>query len=844
MKIFYFLMTGFVFLSSVIAREKTKKPEGSEVTSLLPACAREGLDDRWQDQASISNPEAAAPSSPLTLWYRFPAKSWNEALPIGNGRLGAMIYGGVADERLQLNEDTLWPAGAKIPTKPEAAAALPEIRKLLFAGKNLEATALIQKSWVAGKGVGSYETLGDLLLESPGVDSVTNYQRRLDLNNGLVSVEYRSQGVQYRREIIASAPAAAIIVRFTADQPGHINLRMTLKREANATCITDPSDPRSILLKGTVEAPKNSESTPLNFAARATVLAEKGTVKNSNGILNVINADAVTLVIAARSDYNIGASPRGKDPIAACTQTIRAVEAKSWPLLLSEHQMDYRKLFGSFTIDLGKGSPELASLSTDERLRRYAAEGSKPDPELEAMTAQFGRYLLISSSRPGSMPANLQGRWCWQLRAPWNGDYHNNINVQMNYWPAEVTGLGSCHLPLIDLLDLIALNGAKVAKEQYQSGGWVAHLNSDIWGYAGMGAVPFSVWQVGGVWLSLHAWEHYQFTDDRDFLEKRGWPLMKGAARFTIDTLVEAPIGTPVAGKLVTSPSFSPENRFLLPDGKEAALCYGPTMDLMLIHELLSACVQAASILNRDEEFKQECQRTLAKLAPLQISPTTHGIQEWPLDYPESDPTHRHVSNLFGLFPGSMMTSADPQMMEAARNSLIRREGDKIQSTGWGMAWRLCLWARAGGGEQAYQYYRGLIGGHLLPNLFNGHKNNQVDKAKFQIDGNFGATAGVAEMLLQSHLQVEKSEGKTPEFLLQLLPALPKAWAEGSVTGLRARGGFSISETWKQGVLTQAVISSEKGGRCEVCYQGKTVKVEVLPGKTVTVDGVLFKPKW
>ena len=481
------------------------------------------------------------------------------------------------------------------------------------------------------------------------------------------------------------------------------------------------------------------------------------------------------------------------------------------------------------SIDLGETAA--AKLPTDERIRR--SQDGEPDPALSALLFQFGRYLLISSSRPGDMPANLQGLWAWQMNAPWNADYHTNINVQMNYWPAEVANLSECHLPLFDLMEGLVKPGERTAKAHYGARGWVVHHLTDAWGHTAPADGIWGVWPMGAAWLSLHPWEHYRFSGDREFLAKRGWPLMKGAARFLLDFLIEAPPGTPIAGKLTTSPSHSPENAFLTHDGQRSSFTYGATMDIMLIREVLQNCIAASKALGVDAGFRTECEAALAKLQPIVISPATGRIQEWVEDYREPDPKHRHVSHLFGLFPGTLISPATPDLMDAARKVLETR-GDG--GTGWSLAWKVSFWARLRDGDRAHRLLQNLLApmdpsnvgykgaGGSYPNLFGACP-------PFQIDSNFGATAGIAEMVLQSH-----EIAPDGAVIIDLLPALPKAWPDGSVKGLRARGGFTVDITWKNQRLVSAVIRSDHGAPVRVVSGTTSVSPRIEAGASWTFN--------
>jgi alpha-L-fucosidase 2 len=784
-----------------------------------PALERANLNARWEDRATFSGETADVPEGRHTLWYRQPAKVWEEALPLGNGRLGAMVFGGVTDERLQLNEDSLWDGYSLDTSNPNALKVLPQVRKLLFEGKNKEAEALAGANMMGRPaGVRPYQSLGELLMETPLAGPVSAYRRTLDVTTAVATVSYTQDGTTYTREWLASAPAGLIVGQFTASKPKSLNLRLTLKRQKDAKCLAHPAAGNAILLRGQIDCKDaKGEQRGLRFAAEVMALAKGGKVTNDNGILTVSDADSVTLFIAGETSF------RGGDPEKLCEGNLTKAAATTMDALKAAGIADYQALAGRVAIDLGSAGAAVDALPTNERLGRI--KQGQPDPGLVATYFQYGRYLLISSSRPGGLPANLQGIWAWQMNPPWNADFHTNINVQMNYWPAEIANLSECHLPLFDLMDGLVKPGGRVAEVNYGARGWVVHHLTDPWGFAAPADGLQGIWPVGSAWLAEHPFEHYQFTGDKEFLAKRGWPLMKGAARFMLDFMVEAPAGTPVAGKLVTNPSYSPENTFFMPDGKtHAVFTYGATMDIMIAHELLTNCILASKILNTDAEFRKECETALAKLAPVRISPTTGRILEWIDDYKECEPNHRHTSHLYGLHPASMITSATPELFEAARKVLLGR-GDG--GTGWSLAWKINMWTRLHDGDHAFILLTNLLKNKTLPNLFDDH-------APFQIDGNFGATAAIAEMLLQS--QIRDAKGT---FELQLLAALPKAWPTGSVKGLCARGGFVVDLAWQDNQLTQARIVSKLGGPLKLQAGAHTATIDTKPNQIITLDGSL-----
>ncbi|HVE16105.1 MAG TPA: glycoside hydrolase N-terminal domain-containing protein, partial [Chthoniobacterales bacterium] len=677
---------------------------------------------------------------------------------------------------------------------------------------------------------------------TPGAGATDSYLRTLDLGTAIAGVSFASGGVHFQRETFSSAPAGVIVARYVADKPGAISLRMTLRRERDAQCTSVPNDPRSILLEGQV-ARKDESGTDrgMRFAAQVTAIADGGTVTNEGGKLTISRANAVTLLIAGATSYpgfkkvseSLAKDISGKsfsstdasspNPVAICADKIAAAAKSDYAALRSQHIADYQGYFNRVSLTLGPPNTADEQLPTNERLAALKNKGNT-DPGLVALYFQFGRYLLISSSRPGGMPANLQGIWAWQMDPPWNADFHTNINVQMNYWPADTTNLAELQMPLFDLMDSLVVPGEHVAKVQYGAGGWVVHHLTDPWGFTAPADGLQGVWPMGSAWLARHPWEHYEFTGDKKFLAERAWPLMKGAARFILDFLVEAPAGSPVAGKLVTNPSYSPENSFVLPNGEVAQFTYGATMDLMIVRELLTNCIAASKTLGVDDALRKECEAALAKLAPVRISPSTGRILEWIDDYKETDPHHRHTSHLYGLYPGDTINSSTPDLMAAARKVLEAR-GD--EGTGWGLAWKINMWTRLRDGDHAYILLSNLLREKTFPNLFDAHP-------PFQIDGNFGATAAVAEMLLQS--QVADGKGG---WEVDLLPALPSVWKDGTVSGLRARGGVSVAIDWKGGQLTRVRLLPTNSGMLRV-RRGTVVKeIAVEAGKMVTLNSAL-----
>jgi alpha-L-fucosidase 2 len=744
--------------------------------------------------------QAPAPAEPLSLWYTQPASRWVEALPIGNGRLAGMVFGGIVNERIQLNEDTLWAGGPYDPANPEALAALPTARRLIVEGKYQEAEALIGEKMM-GRPLRQmpFQPLGDLLLTFSEFPQVEAYRRDLNLDTAIARVTYVAQGVTYTRETFSSAIDQVIVFRISASQPARVSLTVAMSSPQPGAS-SSVENATTLLLRGT-----NSEAQgikgALTFAARARVVAQGGTVQPATDSIAVHNADAVTILLAAATSFRSYSDVSG-DPGAITQSQIEAATRKPFPLLRKVHVTDYQRFFRRVSLNLG--SSPAASQPTDERIRNFA---SVSDPQLAALYFQFGRYLLISSSRPGTQPPTLQGDWNDQMKPPWESKYTININTEMNYWPAETTNLSELVEPLVAMVLDLSRTGVRTAQVQYGARGWVAHHNTDLWrATAPIDGPAYGMWPTGGAWLCQHLWEHYEFTQDKGFLE-RVYPALKGAAEFFLDTLVEEPSHK----WLVTSPSLSPENRH--PFG--TSIVAGPSMDMQILSDLFMNTMEAAEILGRDAELRQQLAAARPRLAPSQIG-SAGQLQEWLEDWDMKAPDlhHRHVSHLYALFPSDQITArGTPQLADAARRSLEIR-GD--EATGWGLGWRLNLWARLLDGEHAYRILTLLLTpDRTYPNMFDAHP-------PFQIDGNFGGTSGIAEMLLQSQSGV-----------IELLPALPKAWPTGSVRGLRARGGFEVDIAWRGGQLTSATVRAmTNNDRVRLRYGATTREVRIFKGQT------------
>ena len=748
----------------------------------------------------------------LKLWYNQPAEKWIEALPIGNGRLGAMVFGGVAKERIQLNEESLW-AGAQVNNNnPGASKHLKEIQQLLLAGETGKARKLGDQYLLGTPPrIRSYQTLGDLNLDfNIEQDSVSNYRRELDLSTGISSVSYNYGGATFLRKVFASAVDNVIVIHLSSDRESQISFRVSLEREIDA--ITEVVSHNTLMMTGQINDKDEPERGPfgkhMKFSSVLKVLNDGGKLSSDKEHLIVENADEVTIILTAATDYNIDILnfDRSINPTEFCNEIFEKADLNSFENLEEQHIADHSTIFNRVEINLGIDSSK--NIPTDIRLQRM--KDGNEDAGLIALYFQYGRYLLMGSSRnPGVLPANLQGIWNEHIDAPWGSDYHTNINLQMNYWPAEVCNLPETVVPLTKYFTGLLIPGRVTAKEMYNSRGWTMHHVSDPFGRSGlMDGIGWGTSPLAGAWMSLTFWRHYQFTQNENYLREKAYPIMKEASQFILDFLIEDE-----NGYLVTVPSISPENMYINPKlGKNARITYAATIDIQIIIELFNACIESATILETDSKLVSQMKNVMKKLPPVLIG-KDGTIREWIEDYEESEPGHRHMSHLFGLHPGTQITTDTPELFDAARNTITKRLANGGGHTGWSRAWMVNFYARLLDRENAYEHLLALLRKSTLSNLFDSHP-------PFQIDGNFGGTAGIAEMFLQSH----NNE-------IHILPALPKVWQDGFIKGLKARGNFTIDIYWSKGKLAKLKVKSGSGGECNIKYENKVIQFSTEVGK-------------
>ena len=780
-----------------------------------------------------------------TLWYAKPAAIWDEALPIGNGRLGAMVFGGAnttanngdqqsrrvnadiadgsktrpQDEHLQLNESTIWQGSRADKLNPQGHEGFLEARKLLLeshgtdGAKIAEAEKVLEDKMLSTpRGMPGYSTLGDLYIRMRGEGQVTSYKRQLDLQTGVLRVSYTMNGTHYEREIFASAPDGVIVVHLTAERRGALSFTLTLDRpEDYAVTVLGPRD---LTL---TQSPSHTDQ--IRFQGQVRVLATGGRVKASEKALEVSEANEVTLLIAAATDFK-GGNFRGDPPAQQCAATLDRLVAKTYAELRKAAALDTSQWMSRFSFKLGHHDPELDMLPTDERLARVASGGD--DLGLQQLYFEYARYLLVGSSRPGGLPANLQGIWAGGINNPWGSKWTININAEMNYWLAEPSNLGELNLPLVDLDELVRTpssgTGQEVAKKYYGARGFVAHHNTDIWGDAHpIDLVGSGIWPMGAAWLTLDAWEHYAYNLDSAYLRSRAYPLLHDASLFFLDYLVDDG-----HGHLVTGPSISPENRYKLSDGSFHSVTMGPTMDIEIVRELFERTVQASEILQIDPAFQAQVKAAQAKLPPFQIGHRGN-LQEWPLDYDDAEPGHRHISHLWALYPGSQITlDHTPELARAAQTTLEARLGNGGGQTGWSRAWVINYWDRLHNGEQAYKSMEVMFKQSTFPNMMDTHP-----PGLFQIDGNLGAAAGMLEALVQSRWYSDHAE-------VDLMPALPPKWQDGEVNGVRVRGGGELHLQWAGGKVARVEWRCTHTGRFDLRVPaGQTLRSLQGDGKSV-----------
>lgn len=782
----------------------------------------------------------------LKLWYKEPAEAWENALPLGNGRIGGMIYGGVDVEHIQLNEDTLWSGYPEDKYNTEVFGYLEKVRKLIFEGKNIEAQEIIEKN-MFGAWNQSYLPMADLLLKFKGEDNVIQYKRELDLLNGIMTINYTKGQVEYKRETFISAVDQVLVCHLAANKPNMLSFSLNLESQLKFSVETSIKD--TLFLIG--EAPVNvvphfleadnpitysdlNDKRGMSFGVYLKVLHDGGSIITGNDFIQIENSNTVTLILSAATSFNgFNKHPylNGKDFSRICEKHLNEAALKGYQELLKNHVKDHCALFKR--LDISLGDVDRSNIPTVERLD--AVKNGLKDSQLAAILFQYGRYLLISSSRPGTQAANLQGIWNKNLRPHWSSNYTININTQMNYWLAETCNLSECHEPLFDLINELSISGYKTADIYYRCRGWVAHHNVDIWRTAILAGddtyrqywACCLFWPMGGAWLCRHLWEHYEYTGDMEFLEKHVYPLIKGAAEFCLDWLVEDK-----DGYLVTNPSTSPENSYLTRNGERCGVGLASTMDISIIYDLFTYCIEASRLLCLDCEFRGLLEKALVRLPPLKIGEYGQ-IQEWLYDVEDFEIGHRHMSHLYGLYPGNRIVIEEaPEIVQAVKETIKRRlENSDVYIGGWRLAWVLNLYARLEDSEAAYNSVIDMLCNSVSSNLFNVHiPQNTEESIIYQIDGNFGISAGIAEMLLQSH------RGE-----INLLPALPKEWPDGYVKGFKARGGFEVDMEWKEGILKEVLIKAQTTGPCKIRY-GKAISIiDMIAGNNYRL-GSYLKP--
>ncbi|MCM4155772.1 glycoside hydrolase family 95 protein [Gramella sp. AN32] len=736
--------------------------------------------------------------TPLKIWFEQPTDEWNQGLPIGNGNLGAMIYGTPKKEIFCLNEETIWTGGKDYNRdKTDAGKYIDTIQKMLFDGKYMAAEEMVQKRILTNRlptGKSTYQMLANLFVETPGLDSVSDYRRELDIQKSLVTTTFKSNDTDFKREYFSSFPDKAMFYKYSANQQGKINISSWIKRSAQT---------KILVSENRIEFSEHvGDGHGVKFHAIVYFENKGGVSKVEDDKLIIANADEVLIKVVATSNY------RGLDPEKECDATLNKLKGVSYEKLLNRHISDYQSLFNRVDFKISDKTGE--ELPMDVRLKKV--EQGATDNYLTQLQYQFGRYLLISSSRPGNLPANLQGIWANGFTPPWNSDYHININIQMNYWMAEMTNLAECHEPFLEYIGNLREMGRITAKKIYNARGFVAHHTSDAWhSTAPFGKARYGMWPMGAAWACQHLFTHYEYTENREYLQNQAYPIMREAALFFVDFMVK----DPKTGLLVTGPSVSPENNFLTKDGEKATLNMGPTMDREIIFELFRNCIKAADILGIDKDFSNLLKNKIEQMPPLKIGRDGR-LLEWVEELKEAEPGHRHISHLYALHPSNQISkSKTPELFEAAKKTLKGRLSHGGGHTGWSRAWIINFYARLLEGEKAYKNILALQKKSTLPNLLDVHP-------PFQIDGNFGVVSGITEMLMQSHNDE-----------VHILPALPTAWASGSIKGIVAKKGFEIDMEWELGKLKTLIIKSKLGNTLKLHYQDIVKEIETEKGEVL-----------